>query len=81
MTKTMPVQTNRTGLTGAVPEPVHMRAYEVYCHLWGPQEALITGWCRGGFGTSELVAMLYAHSFPQEEWLARFDEALEGMTL
>lgn len=81
MTKVFPVQTNRRGLTGEINEAVHMRAYEVYCHVFGPQEALITGSCRGGFGTGELVAFLYAHSFPKAEWRQRFDEAMEGMRL
>lgn len=58
---------------------VTLLAYEVYCHLWGEQERLVTGSCRGGFGAGELMALLYARSFPKEEWRARFDEALEGM--
>jgi hypothetical protein len=64
-----------------VPVVVSMRAYEVYCKLWGPQEALVTGSCRGGFGIGELAALLYARSFPQEEWRQRFDEAITGMKL
>lgn len=35
--------------------------------------------CRGGFGIGELVAFLYARSFPQEEWSRRFAEACEGL--
>jgi hypothetical protein len=61
------------------PTAVTMRAYEVYCELCGPQDALITGWCRGGFGMSELIAFLYARSFPKEEWRRRVDEAFKGM--
>ncbi len=61
------------------PVVVTMRAYEVYCHVYRPQEAMVTGDCRGGFGTSELIAFLYARSFPKEEWRARVDEAFEGM--
>lgn len=64
-----------------VPAVVALRAYEVYERLHGPQEALITGECRGGFGDGELVAYLYAHTFPKDEWRARFEEALKGMTL
>ncbi len=60
-------------------ESVYMAAYEVYCHLWGPQEALVTGGCRGGFSTGELIAMLYAKSFPKDQWRVRFDEALSGL--
>lgn len=56
-----------------------LRAYEVYCHVYSPQEALVTGECRGGFSSGELVAFLYAHSFPKPEWRARVDEAFRGM--
>ena len=56
-----------------------MRAYEVYCSVFRPQEALVTGDCRGGFGMGELIAFLYARSFPQKEWSERFEEALHGM--
>jgi hypothetical protein len=61
------------------PKSVTMRAYEVYCQLHGSQEAIVTGWCRGGFAIGELVAFLYARSFPREEWRQRVDEALRGM--
>ena len=58
---------------------VTMAAYEVYCYVFAPQPALVTGECRGGFGIGELVAFLYARSFPQNEWRQRVDEALEGI--
>ena len=58
---------------------ISLRAYEVYKHVYGEQEALITGDCRGGFGINELVAFLYARSFPQSEWRMRVDEAFKGM--
>ena len=58
---------------------VTMRAYSVYCHLHGAQDAMVTGGCRGGFSTGELISFLYAHSFPKEEWRARADEAMRGM--
>lgn len=58
---------------------VTARAYEVYCKLYGAQEALVTGDCRGGFSAGELIAFLYAHSFPPEEWRDRFKEAVEEM--
>lgn len=61
------------------PQTVTLRAYEVYCELYGPQPAMVTGWCRGGFGTGELVAFLYARSFPKTEWRVRVDEAFRGM--
>lgn len=63
------------------PQVVTLRAYEVYKHLYGAQEAMITGGCRGGFGIGELVAFLYAHTFPKDEWRARVEEALKGLRL
>jgi hypothetical protein len=62
------------------PQAVTLRAYEVYRKLYGAQEALITGQCRGGFGVGELIAFLYAHTYPESEWKERVDEALHGMT-
>lgn len=62
------------------PQAVTMRAYEVYCEVFKPQEALVTGNCRGGFGVGELIAFLYARSFPKAEWDKRFHEAVKGMT-
>jgi hypothetical protein len=53
-------------------------AYEVYCHVCAPQEAMVTGGCRGGFSTGELIAFLYARSFPKSEWRSRVDEAFRG---
>jgi len=76
-----PVQTECCGRGGAAPQVVTMRAYEVYKHVHGPQESMITGRCRGGFGVGELIAFLYAYPFPKAEWAARVDEALRGMRL
>lgn len=78
--ETHPVQTHhwRRGQAHC-PTVVTLRAYEVYCHVWAPQEALITGGCRGGFSAGELVAFLYARSFPKAEWRDRFHEAINGM--
>lgn len=58
-----------------IPDAVHMAAYEVYCHCYGAQPALIEGWCRGGFGMGELIAFLYARAFPRSEWRDRVREA------
>ncbi|KKL79809.1 hypothetical protein LCGC14_2011120 [marine sediment metagenome] len=85
MSKTMPVQ-ERLSITqrrnpACVPAEVALRAYEVYCHLYGEQEALVTGNCRGGFGVGELVAFLYARSFPQDEWRQRVDDVLHEIAL
>lgn len=75
---THPVQTaDRKG--GRLRTSVTMAAYEVYKHIHGSQEAMVTGWCRGGFSTSEIIAFLYARSFPKKEWEKRVEEALKGM--
>lgn len=74
-----PVQTPQMRRAqGWAPKVVTMAAYEVYCHLHGPQQALVTGECRGGFSTGELIAFLYARSFPKSEWRARVHEAFRG---
>lgn len=78
-----PVQNHRRQRDGraTAPQAVTMKAYEVYCHLYGPQEALVTGRCRGGFSVGELIAFLYAGTFPKAEWRARADEAFRGLDL
>jgi len=63
------------------PKVVTMLAYEVYCELHGPQPAMVTGGCRGGFGVGELIAFLYARNFPKSEWRKREAEAFNGMKL
>lgn len=79
---THPVQVHyRPHMSARLPVVVTMRAYEVYCHVYAPQEAMVTGGCRGGFGLGELVAFLYARSFPKDEWRKRVDEALKGAVL
>lgn len=77
--KVHPIQTIRCRDGAVVPQVVSMAAYEVYCQCFGKQEALVTGNCRGGFGVSELIAFLYAKSFPKNEWDDRVNEALAGM--
>lgn len=78
-----PVQAHSTRLRrdeqGQAPIVVTMAAYEVYCHVYAPQADLIQGSCRGGFGVGELIALLYARSFPKDEWRKRVDEALTGL--
>jgi hypothetical protein len=52
--------------------------------VYSPQPALVDlagRNCRGGFGVGELIAFLYAHSFPKTEWRQRVDEAFKGMAL
>ncbi len=75
-----PVQ-SRENRHAQVPAVVTLRAYEVYCELFGRQEAMVTGSCRGGFAVGELIAFSYARSFPRPEWKERVDEALRGMKL
>lgn len=48
--KMAPVQ----GFTAGIPWEMHLRAYDAYCIEYRPQQALIEGGCRGGFGVSEL---------------------------
>lgn len=64
---------------GKLRTEITLRAYEVYSYVYAPQEAMITGHCRGGFGTGELIAFLYARSFPKNEWRNKVEEALRGM--
>lgn len=75
------VSREHPALAARIPEEVALRAYEVYCHLYGAQEAMVTGDCRGGFSVGEIVAFLYARSFPKDEWRARVSEAFSGATL
>lgn len=79
--ETHPVQRTHalTRDAAVVPKVVAMRAYEVYCHLYGEQEAMVTGHCRGGFHVHELISFLYAAGFPKNEWRARVEEATNGM--
>lgn len=77
MTIFHPVQTH--AVARSAPEPIVLSAYEVYCYLYGPQPAIVdvAKGCRGGFSVCELIAFLYARSFPQREWEMRVDEAFE----
>jgi hypothetical protein len=77
----MPIQKSHHREQSVIPEAVYMLAYEVYCEVYGPQERITIGNCRGGFGMDELAAFLYAHSFPRAEWRARVEEAFKGMVL
>lgn len=77
--KTAPFQLPRCprprGEGGKIPWDLHLLAYEVYRAIYGEQKALVEGWCRGGFGTGELLAFLYARNFPPNEWSDRVDYA------
>lgn len=63
----------------AVPKEIALAAYEVYSHVFSPQEALINDHCRGGFGVSELVVFLYLRSLPKDQWREKLDELFRGM--
>lgn len=78
-----PMQADRKqhGTRSTVPQVVALKAYEVYKHVYGEQQALITGGCRGGFHATELIAFLYAHSFPKEEWAVRVEEGMRGLRM
>jgi hypothetical protein len=71
-------QVSRSNERSKIGNAVHMAAYEVYSHVYAPQQALIEGNCRGGFGMGELIAYLYARSFPKSEWKQRVKEAFNG---
>lgn len=79
--KLMPIQKSHLLPRDAavVNEDVYMQCYKIYSAIHGPQQAMIEGHCRGGFGVGELVAFLYAGNFPQNEWRKRCDDALKGM--
>lgn len=82
--RAFPIQTkwDRGRVQAKVSERVYMAAYEVYAHVHGEQKALIDlegRNCRGGFGEGELIAFLYARSFPKAEWSWRTDEAFQKM--
>lgn len=75
-----PVQKPRYSREQAMlPTAVTLAAYEVYSHVFAPQEALVTGGCRGGFGMGELIAFLYARPFPKAEWNDRVHDVLHEM--
>ncbi len=78
--KTMRMQTNRQERRpGALPLIVAETAYEVYAHLYGHSQSLARMGERGGFSAGEVIALLYARTFPRSEWRVRMDEALRGL--
>jgi hypothetical protein len=77
MTVHHPVRSQKALQT--IPEAVAKRVYEVYEHVFGAHPAMLQaerGYC-GGFHAEEVVAMLYARSFPKTEWGRRTTEAME----
>ena len=79
--QTHPVQVkhNLSRTQPRINSAVTLQAYDVYCHVFSAQPALVTNGCRGGFGVGELVAFLYAYPFPKSEWKMRVDEAFIDM--
>lgn len=77
MTKFHPVQwdSRQSERYAKLPPEVTGKAYEVY-HLLYPGQTLERINERGGLGIMEIVAFLYAHTFPPQEWPRRVDEAL-----
>jgi len=73
-----PVQKSQRRDAGQIADSVHLAAYEVYSHVFGTQQAMVEGHCRGGFGVGELIAFLYARPFPKSEWNKRVHEAFSG---
>lgn len=73
-----PVQQDQPPIR-SMAEPVILKAYEVYTYVYGEQPAMIdvAKGCRGGFSARELIAFLYARSFPRQEWAYRVNEAFE----
>ena len=67
------------GSAGHVREEVARRAYDVYGSVH--HQSFETLHERGGFSAGELIAYLYAHSFPRNEWGKRVREAFHGMSL
>jgi hypothetical protein len=81
MRASYPIQARSRGSssTATVNRHLYLAAYEVYAHVFAPQQALLEDGCRGGFGVGEMMAFLYARSFPKSEWRQRVDEAMIGL--
>ena len=73
-----PIQLTGGG-SGEISSAVTERAYEVYRHLFGSRQTLERLNERGGFSEGDLITLLYARSFPRDEWAERDKEALRGM--
>lgn len=73
------------GYSAGIPWAMHLRAYDAYCKLYGKQQALIEGHCRGGFGVNELdmfipgwreeLSELHRLRADRDEWQRRAAEA------
>jgi len=68
------------GCDQKIPASVARLAYEVWPYVWTdcPELMLPEEHPRKArLGVYEMIAALYARSFPQDEWHTRFDEALQ----
>lgn len=75
--KFCPIQTlNVQRLSWSMPEQIVKKAYDVYSNLYNNRQTLEALNNRGGFHIIELLAFLYAASFPKELWREKVDEAL-----
>lgn len=61
---------------GVVGHDVSARAYEVYAHIYGTGQSHDRLLERGGFHMGELITLLYARSFPRDQWAERDKEAM-----
>ena len=59
-------------------EPIYRAAYEVYSAVYGQQQDMIEGGCRGGFSTGELIVFLYARTFPKQQWRDCVESCFNG---
>jgi len=71
----------RTPLCGGLasspclPSNVAATAWEVYCHIYGAEAGVFDPEQPQEIGS--LIACLYAHSYPRNEWAARVVECLK----
>ena len=72
---------NNRSMSGTISKAMMERAYEVYIHLYGKSQSLERMNERGGLSVGEVMAFLYAHSYPQSEWRERSHEGFKDMDL
>ena len=72
----LPRQWEMNGDDATINPEVHEAAHEVWATVY-PASAAVP---RLRFGVGEVIAFLYARSFPKEQWKQRVEMALEGMS-
>lgn len=77
MTQVCPVQDD--GAIRSLDRRIVERAYEVYNTLH-PGQTLDDLNRRSGLSVGEIVAFLYARTFPRNEWAPRSNEAFNALT-